>query len=119
MMYNRLVINTDVLPAAAPGVGTLSANTRISMNATLAHEIVGHYEASIAGRAFPLYDLPPEVIKRNYALDEAQASIRAARFAPDLNSTERYALLRDAMVRLRNADLRVRDVKGELFIDQR
>ncbi|WP_338708092.1 WXG100 family type VII secretion target [Paenibacillus amylolyticus] len=119
MMYNRLVINTDVLPAAAPGVGTLSANTRISMNATLAHEIVGHYEASIAGRSFPLYDLPPEVIKRNYALDEAQASIRAARFAPELNSTERYALLRDAMVRLRNADLRVRDVKGELFIDQR
>ena len=84
MMYNRLVINTDVLPAAAPGVGTLSANTRISMNATLAHEIVGHYEATIAGRSFPLYDLPPEVVKRNYALDEAQASIRAARFAPEL-----------------------------------
>ncbi|SHN73330.1 hypothetical protein SAMN04487896_3191 [Paenibacillus sp. ov031] len=97
----------------------MSGNTRILMNATLAHEIVGHYEASIADRAFPLYGLPPEVIKRNYALNEAQASIRAARFAPEIHSTERYALLRDAMLRLRNADLRVRDVKGELFIDQR
>lgn len=29
------------------------------------------------------------------------------------------SIWRDAMVRLRNADLRVRDVKSELFIDQR
>ncbi|MEN1990758.1 WXG100 family type VII secretion target [Paenibacillus hubeiensis] len=119
MMFNRLVVNTDVLPAAAPGIGTLSANSRISMKATLAHEIIGHYEAANAGRAFPLYNLPPEVLKRNFALDEAQASIRAARFAPELSSTERYALLRDAIVRLHNADLRVKDVKSELFIDQR
>ena len=40
-------------------------------------------------------------------------------FAPELHSTERYALLRNAMVRLRNAVLRERDVKGELFMDQR
>jgi hypothetical protein len=58
-------------------------------------------------------------VKRNYALDEAQESIRVARFAPELHSIERYALLRDAIVRLHKADLRVRDVKGELFIDQR
>ncbi|WP_208643794.1 hypothetical protein [Paenibacillus barcinonensis] len=58
-------------------------------------------------------------MKRNYGLDEAQAGIRVARFAPELHSTERYVLLRDAIVRLHNPDVRVRDVKGELFIDQR
>lgn len=58
-------------------------------------------------------------MKRNYALDEAQESIRVARFEPELHSIERYALMRDAMFRLHNADLRVRDVKGEIFIDQR
>ncbi|OPG98853.1 hypothetical protein B2I21_11090 [Chryseobacterium mucoviscidosis] len=46
----------------------MSASTCISLNVTLAHEIVGHYEASIAGRAFPLYDLPPEVSKETMLL---------------------------------------------------
>ncbi|SEM96527.1 hypothetical protein SAMN05518670_0720 [Paenibacillus sp. OK076] len=30
---------------------------------------------------------------------------------------DNLSILIDAMVRLRNSDLRVRDVKGELFID--
>jgi len=41
--------------------------------------MVRHYEASIVGEVFPLYDLSPKVIKRNYALDEAQASTQTAR----------------------------------------
>jgi len=119
MMYDRLYINTDVLPAKSPGIGTLSANSRVSGNATIAHEIVGHYEAYANGRAFNLYDVDPATYARNFALDEAQASIRAARFAPDLTSTERMTLLRDAITRLKNGGLRIRDVKDELFIQSR
>jgi len=50
-------------------------------------------------------------------LDEAQASIRAARFAPELTSVERMTLLRDAVTRLKNADHRVQDVKNELIFN--
>ncbi|WNS41213.1 hypothetical protein [Paenibacillus sp. MMS20-IR301] len=119
MMYDRLYINTDVLPAKSPGVGTLNANGRVSGKATIAHEIVGHYEAYVNGKAFNLYDVDPATYARNFALDEAQASIRAARFAPDLLSTERMTLLRDAITRLKNGGLRIRDVKDKLYIENR
>ncbi|MDA7028108.1 hypothetical protein PJ311_16155 [Bacillus sp. CLL-7-23] len=119
MMYDRLYINTDVLPGQSPGIGTLSANSRVSGKATIAHEIVGHYEAYANGKAFNLYDIDPVTYARNFALDEAQASIRAARFSPDLTSTERMTLLRDAITRLKNGGLRIRDVKDELFIQSR
>ncbi|WP_339189649.1 WXG100 family type VII secretion target [Paenibacillus sp. FSL R5-0490] len=119
MMYDRLYINTDVLPAESLGIGTLSANTRVSGRATIAHEIIGHYEAFKSGKAFELYNLDDATYARNFALDEAQASIRAARFAPELTSIERMTLLRDAITRLKNADLRVKDVKNELYIQHR
>lgn len=119
MMYDRLYINTDVLPAISPGIGTLSANSRVSGKATIAHEIVGHYEAYANGKAFNLYDVDAATYTRNFALDEAQASIRAARFAPGLTSTDRMTLLRDAITRLNNGGLRVRDVKDELYIQSR
>ncbi|ETT33198.1 hypothetical protein C161_21507 [Paenibacillus sp. FSL R5-192] len=119
MMYDRLYINTDVLPAESLGIGTLSANTRVSGRATIAHEIIGHYEAFKSGKAFELYNLDDATYARNFALDEAQASIRAARFAPELTSVERMTLLRDAITRLKNADLRVKDVKNELYIQHR
>ncbi|MFB5677558.1 WXG100 family type VII secretion target [Paenibacillus terreus] len=119
MMYDRFIINTDVLPAEQAGIGTLSANSRVTGKATVAHEIVGHYEAYQAGRAFELYGLDADAFKINFALDEAQASIRAARFAPDLTSTERITLLRDAITRLHHGGLRIRDVKDKLYIDER
>ncbi|PYE47257.1 WXG100 family type VII secretion target [Paenibacillus barcinonensis] len=119
MMYDRLYINTDVLPGDSPGIGTTSANSRVTGKATIAHEIVGHYEAYLNGRAFKLYDVDSATYSRNFALDEAQASIRAARFAPDLTSTERLTLLRDAITRLKNSGLRIREVKDELFIQSR
>lgn len=37
----------------------------------------------------------------NAVLEEAQASIRAARYADDLDKTERYLLIRDALTRLK------------------
>ncbi|KLU52929.1 hypothetical protein EL84_11090 [Paenibacillus sp. VT-400] len=86
---------------------------------TIAHEIIGHYEAFKSGKAFELYNLDDATYARNFALDEAQASIRAARFAPELTSVERMTLLRDAITRLKNADLRVKDVKNELYIQHR
>lgn len=52
------------------GKGTLTANSRIGIKGTLAHEIVGHREAALAGRTQAVH-----------SLEEAQASIRAARFS--------------------------------------
>ncbi|NMO94738.1 WXG100 family type VII secretion target [Paenibacillus lemnae] len=119
MMYDRFIINTDVFPAEQTGIGTLTANSRVTGRATTAHEIIGHYESYMAGRAFEIYNVDPITFKRNFALDEAQASIRAARFAPDLTSTERMTLLRDAITRLKNADLSIRVVRNELYINER
>jgi hypothetical protein len=75
------------------------------------HELVGHREAALAGRTHG-----------SLALEEAQASIRAARFAPGLSSTERVTLLRDAISRLQNAPngpIRVRNVRDSLYIQNR
>lgn len=72
---------------------------------------MGHREAALAGRTQAID-----------ALEEAQASIRAARFAPGLSSTERVTLLRDGVSRLQTAPggpIRVRDVRDLLYIQKR
>ena len=104
-MFGREVLNigTDVLPGVGRG---RTANSRISMRGALAHEIVGHRAAAIAGRAQAVA-----------VLEEAQASIRAARFAPNLTPVERFTLLRDAVTRLRDRQIRVRTVRDMLWID--
>ncbi|AET59695.1 hypothetical protein HPL003_14720 [Paenibacillus terrae HPL-003] len=112
-----LNINNDVLPSN--DVGKLAANSRITGQGTIAHEVVGHYEAGLAGRSFQVMDEEFNVITRNFALDEAQASIRAARFAPDLTQLERIMLLRDGINRLKNEGIKVREVKDLLFIHER
>ncbi|MEC0123498.1 hypothetical protein [Paenibacillus pabuli] len=112
-----LNINNDVLPSTLGG--RLSANSRISGSGTIAHEVVGHYEAGLAGRAFQVMDENFNVLPRNFALDEAQASIRAARFAPDLSQADRLLLLRDGIARLKNQGIKIRDVKDLLFINER
>jgi YD repeat-containing protein len=111
-MYGGRILNigSDVVPGNI-GSGTRSANSRVSINGTLAHEIVGHREAAMAGRTQDLV-----------FLEEAQASIRAARFAPDLTSTERFTLLRDGITRLQRAPegpVRIGDVKSLLYIERR
>ncbi|WP_250930802.1 hypothetical protein [Clostridium felsineum] len=55
----------------------------------------------------------------NTALDEAQASIRVARFTSNLTSSERYTLLRDAVNRLKNGNLKINDVRNSLDILER
>ncbi|WP_283246442.1 hypothetical protein [Paenibacillus sp. Marseille-Q4541] len=37
MMYDRFIINTGVLPAENTGIGTLSANSRVTGRPTVAH----------------------------------------------------------------------------------
>mgnify|MGYP003587624346 FL=1 len=49
-------------------------------------------------------------------LEEAQASIRAARFGKGLTQAERYTLLRDGVSRLAAQGIKIRDVKELLWI---
>ena len=107
--FDLLNIGTDVMPAVTPqGQGTLTANTRLTWKSSIAHELVGHREAALAGNT-----------QSEDPLEEAQASIRAARFAPSLSSTERYTLLRDSITRLYKADIKIRQVKNILHIKSR
>ncbi len=107
--FDLLNIGTDVMPGVMPqGQGTLKANTRLTWKSSIAHELVGHREAALAGKT-----------QSETPLEEAQASIRAARFAPSLSSTERYTLLRDGITRLYKAHIRIRQIKNILHIDNR
>ena len=107
--FDLLNIGSDVMPASkSQGQGTLTANTRLTWKSSIAHELVGHREAALAGKT-----------QSENPLEEAQASIRAARFAPSLSSTERYTLLRDGITRLYKADIKVRQVKNILHINNR
>jgi hypothetical protein len=101
----RLHVGTDVAPSTSPRWRAASANSRISVKGAVAHEVVGHRAADIAGRT------QAEVV-----LEEAQASIRAARFAPQLSPIERLTLIRDAVERLHRAGYRVSDVRDTLWI---
>lgn len=105
--WDTLRIAPDLLPHKNPPVGTLGANSRIGMKGCLAHELKGHRAAALAGKTHP-----------NPILEEAQASIRAARYGHNLSQAERYALLRDAIARLSQRGIRIRDVKAELWIHE-
>ena len=98
-----LVIGFDVYPK-----NLKVANGRLSNRATLAHEIIGHREAALNG-----WD------QEDTILEEIQASIRAARFAPDLTNKERFNLLRDAGDRAKRFNIRLRDIKHQLNIKKR
>jgi len=99
-----LYIGTDVLPNTSK---TSIANSRVTMKGAIAHEIVGHRAAELAN-----------MTQSNAILEEAQASIRAARFAEGLADVERTILLRDGIERLRNAGYKVADVKNILWIHE-
>ena len=104
--FDILMLGTDVYPnPESPDI-----NGRLSYKSAIAHEIVGHREAILRGKT---HFSPGDV------LDEAQASIRAARFAPGLTEKERYELLHDAINRLRKSGLKIRDVKDLLDINER
>ncbi|MBK7537716.1 MAG: hypothetical protein IPI49_20550 [Myxococcales bacterium] len=69
--------------------------------------MVGHRRAAQAGRT-----------QEKLVLEEAQASIRAARFAPGLTMLERLTLIRDGVERLHKAGIRVSDVRDLLWIQE-
>ena len=86
-----------------------TANGRLSNRATLAHEIIGHREANKKGWT----------ITEDTILEEIQASIRAARFAPNLTNKERFNLLRDAGERAKKNNIKLKDIKHTLHINKR
>jgi len=103
--FDELVIGTDVVPQSKRGK---TPNENISLKGAIAHEIIGHRETVLSGKDHNVE-----------ALDEAQASIRAARFAPDLSMAERMILIRDGITRLRDAGIHIKDVKYKLHINER
>ncbi|MCU0706472.1 MAG: hypothetical protein MUF18_21155, partial [Fimbriiglobus sp.] len=115
-------VGPNVLPASpevvaglqltGPNAPLLRAHSELSARATLAHEVVGHRGAELAGRGFnnstPL----------GHALDEAQAHFRAALHAPGLSDLERSKLWIAGFERLQSQGLRFKDVKGMLYLEE-
>lgn len=101
--FDLLRIGTDVYPSREYNRG--NANSNVSMHGAIAHEIIGHRMAALAGKS-----------QDNEVLEEAQASIRAAKFTPNLDKSERIILYRDAITRLRNNNIKLKDIKNKLHI---
>ena len=108
MMFGieALYIGTDVLPTTH-SAEHLGANSKIGMFAALAHEIIGHRQAEMSNQS-----------QNDELLEEVQASIRAAKFAPDLPLTERILLLRDAVERLHKNGVRLKNVREKLWLEE-
>lgn len=102
--YCRLIVGTDVYPNSS----SYTPNEIISYKGAIAHEIIGHYEAWIGGFEC-----------QNRYIDEAQASIRAARFAPLLTTEERFTLLKDGLIRLKEGNIKLIDARKMMRIEER
>ena len=112
-------VGPDVAPLNKPTVSGKTANSRISIKGSLAHEWIGHGGGKRAGKNFKTnISGTTRTDPRMNALEECQASIRAARFAPDLTPVERYTLLRDGINRLRSQGIRIREVRHLLYINE-
>jgi len=103
--FDLLRIGTDVYPSSDK---QKNPNSNISMHGAIAHEIIGHRQAALYGHT-----------QENEVLEEAQASIRAAKFTPSLTPSERITLYRDAVTRLKNNGIKLKDVKQKLYIFKR
>ena len=101
--FDLLRIGTDVYPSRE--YNRDNANSNVSMHGAIAHEIIGHRMAALAGKS-----------QDNEVLEEAQASIRAAKFTPNLDKSERIILYRDAITRLKNNNIKLKDIKNKLHI---
>ena len=115
----KVQVGPDIVPHSQPQQSGITANSRISIRGSLAHEWVGHGGARRAERNFKTGEAGS--LETDYymnALEEAQASIRAARFAPGLTMQERYVLLRDGIARLRKQGIKIKDVRHLLYIEE-
>jgi hypothetical protein len=116
--HEKMFIGGDLRPMKAEGK-SLTANQRVSARGAIAHEVVGHRENDLAGfskrKPYEEYNaMDPETRKvmrfHDETLDETQASLRAAKFAPELSNGERKMLFKDAMERLDKIGKGVDDV---------
>jgi len=105
--YDILLLGTDLYPMENVPLDARSANARVSWKSAIGHELIGHREASLK-----------DWTQINNAYEEAQASIRAARFTPDLTATERITLIRDGVSRLPDG-IKINDMKDILYISER
>jgi len=101
-----LIVGTDVYPIQDP----ISENGKLSFRAAIAHEIVGHREACLQG-----WTQPKGRLRSGTIMEDVQASIRAARFAPGLSNSERIQLIKDAIERLPEG-VSIRNIRNELNI---
>ena len=77
-------------PDLYPNPNGTTANELLSWQSAIAHEIVGHRMTCLRGTNGPYRSI----------YDEAQASIRAAKFAPGLTDRDRELLMQDAKDRI-------------------
>ena len=103
--FDVLRIGTDVYPT---DVLPSSPNSRISWKGAIAHELIGHREAYLRGWT-----------QSDAVLEEVQASLRAAKFAPKLTETEKQDLVADALNRLAVYNKTLDEVESSLFIEER
>lgn len=73
-------IGSDVAPLDNPPLSGITANSRITIKGSIAHEWIGHRGARLAERHFDVGTPGTgEINYYHHALEESQASIRAAR----------------------------------------
>ena len=105
--FDVLVLGTDLYPVNNIKDIARSANADVSWKGAIGHEIVGHRDAAIKGWTQSI----------GY-MEEAQASIRAARFTPEITQAERITLVKDALSRLPD-DVKLNDIRDKLLINER
>lgn len=103
-----LYIGTDVYPSLEPTTKypQYRANNALSMPSAIAHELAGHRDAEIAQQT-----------QKDDLLEEVQASIRASMYGKGLTQVDKIMLLRDAVERLYNNDLKVADIRGKIWLE--
>jgi len=106
--YDILLIGTDLYPGNGVISGMQKWNSLVSWKGSIGHELIGHREAALKGWS-----------QQVLIYEEAQASIRAARFTPELTYIERIILIRDAVARLRLRGINLRSVRSKLNIAER
>jgi hypothetical protein len=104
--FDLLNVGSDVMPAPS-GLANLPANSRVSAKGAIAHELIGHREAALAGKS-----------QADDFLEEAQASFRASKHAPDLTPAERATLWEDGLDRLKAGGHNYDDVIDRLWLDK-